>query len=471
MFAPIPLGHVAWSDRRLRGAWVALGLTAAVALAFLPDTLINNDEYLYAGQARMLLHGRVSPLDGDPIPAPLDHPDATIRYPIGWPLLLALGAVAGFRAMFLVPLAMHLIAGAVVARMLVRRGRPSWLVAVYLFHPVFWSYSRTMTSDVPTVAVALLAMDGWEERAGVRTALASGYALLMRLASGFTLLGFGLAILPELRARWREAVGMVVAATVACAAVLGVNVLVHGDPFRSPYTHGSASLLSPSMLGENAILYGAGLLLIPPCPLLCLFISPRRCERWALAVVPILLFFLAYAYHENSQRVLETFLGGQRLILAAHAILLVATVAIWSAFPLLRWPAPLLLAGVLTAVTELFLTRHLEERYAPVARALRACRPDAIAFNTHASRVVLSTDAPSYHLIDEREPVGQGDVAVVATRMPTNRAMTVEASYELPPSLLGRLSTSCRQFGEFYLFDLTGRCPPLGGTPCSPPLP
>jgi hypothetical protein len=468
VFAPIPAGSVAWSDRRLRGAWIALGLTALVALAFFPRVMTNADEYNYAGQARMLLHGRLVPIDGDPIPASLGHLDGAVRYPEGWPILLAVGALAGFRGMFLVPLAMHLLAGAVVGRMLVRRGLQSWLAAVYLFHPVFWSYSRTLTSDVPTAAFFLLAMDAWEERKTIRAGLAAGYSVVMRIASVTALFGFGLAILPELRARWRTAVAVGLGAAVGCAVVLGVNVMVHGDPVRSPYSAQGAAVISTEMFGENTLLYAAGLLLIPPCPLLWLAWAPKRCERWAVAALPIIAFFLAYAYHETSRRWVETLVAGQRLILIAHAILLVSTASVWARVPLLRRPWLVLAGGVFFAVAECFAVRHLEQRYLPAAEALRACAPQSVGYNTNASRVVLSTDVPSYRVVDEREPIGLADVVMVAPRMPTNRAMTVTTTYELPPSLRDLLPTKCRQLGEFYLFDLSGGCPPRGA-PCSPP--
>jgi hypothetical protein len=470
MFATIPGAPVHWRDKRLNGAWWVLCLAALVAVVFLPSTMTNGDEYLYAGQARMLLRGHLLPVDGDPIPAIVSEPDAVIRYPLGWPLLLALPALVGFRAMFLAPLVMHLLGAAAVARMLVRRGVPSWLTALYVFHPVLWSYSRTLISDAPTVAVVLLAMDAWENRQTITAAGALGYSVLMRVASIGVAAGWLLALLPEVRLRWRSVVGLAVAVGLAAAGVLAVSAIVHGRAMHSNYSAIGSSMISPSMFGENAALYMLGLTLIPPCPLLCMILDRKACDRWALAAVPTLVFFVFYAYHETSHRWIETFLAGQRLILPAHAMLLVATSAVWARTPGLnrRWLVTSF--GLIAGVAGCVAVRHLEGRYAPAARLVHACSATTIAFNTNAARIVLSSDAREYRTVEGREPTSLANLIVVAPKAPTNRAAPSYDDYELPPSLAARLTTSCQQVGEFYFFDLDRSCPRVGA-PCVKPSP
>src|SRR2546423_9372739 len=104
MLATLPDSQVAWTDPRLRGAWLALLAAAVIALAFLPKSLTNNDETYYAGEAYTLAHGRVAPQPGDPLPLAAETPAQAMRYPVAWPAVLALGRLISIRAMYLVAL-------------------------------------------------------------------------------------------------------------------------------------------------------------------------------------------------------------------------------------------------------------------------------------------------------------------------------------------------------------------------------
>ncbi len=468
MLKPLPEAAVPWSDPRLRDAWIAIAIAAAMSVLLWPAAMINADEYLYAGQARLMLEGRLTWFDGAALPGGANPEPEGVRYPYGWPILLSFGALFGFRGMFVVPLLMHLMGGAIAARMLVRRGLPSHLAAVFLAHPLFWSFSRTLMSDAPTVVVILFAMDAWENRG--RPALvggALGYGFFMRFANAFSLAGFGIATLAAWRRRWRDLLPITIGGAAAGALLLVQNQLVSGHPLRSGYQPGSTSLVDGKMFFQHVVLYMGGLLLIPPFSLLAAIIRPRSCDRWALAALPVLGFFFPYSWHDESSRWLETLLGGQRLVLPAHLYLLMATASIWGSTRLFRARTLVLGAVVLGPLLHAFALRHLEERYRPAAEAVRSCEPKVVAYNRSAARVALASDAARFLMVDDGDVDPQADIAIVAFRAPTNRPLDRPIGFRLPVSLASR-STSCRQFGEFYLFDLRGGCR-AKGNPCDYP--
>jgi len=436
-------------------------VAALLGFLLLSRVMINSDEYIYAGEARLLLHGRLLAVAGDPLPGANSVSNTEgPRYPPGWPLALALGAVWNFRSMFVVAILAHLLGGAAMARMLVRRGLPSILSAAWLFHPLFWSFSRTLMSDVPSAVLLLLAMDAWENGRTKTAAGCLGYALLVRIAAIFPSIGFALAVGNDLRRHWKRL--LVILWGVAGGALLLVltNWAKNGHPFRSSYSSAAQSLLTDQVLAENAWVYGLALLALPPFPLLCLVLRPRSCDRWAWAALPVVGFFLFYGYRDQSPRFLENLLGGQRTILAAHAALLIATSEVWSRIPLIRSTTVVLAAGVAAIVGHHLAMRHLDQRYAPAAQAVAACQPENIVYNQLASRVALSTDAKAFYLMDDKPPVARTDVAVLSLKQLTNRYDTPN-SYKVPVWLASR-ARNCQRYGEFYVFDLSGRCPQSG---------
>ena len=461
MLRPQPILAIPWRDSRLRAGYLAIVVAGVLGMLLLSRVVINADEYIYAGEARSLLHGRLIPVAGDPFPTEHGATDFEgPRYPPGWPLALALGALWSFRAMYVVAILAHLIGGAAMARMMVRRGLPSVLCAVWLFHPLFWSFSRTLMSDVPATALLLLAMDTWENGRVKTSALALGYSFLVRVSAPITTAGFAIALLAGWRRRGRALMVMGLGAACGLALLLVVNTIKYGHPFRSPYSAATPTLFSLRTVAENAWIYGLALVAIPPFPLLCLLLRPRSCDRWVWVAIPVVAFFLFYGYRDLSPRFFENLLGGQRLILAAHAALLIAAAEVWSRIPLVRFTPVVLTVGIAATLGHHFTVRHLDRRYGPAAQAIAACQPEKVLYNRYASRVALSTDAKAFYLMDEMAPTVQADVAVLSLRQPTNRYETPN-NFDVPAWLQSRMDR-CRRFGEFYVFDLAGRCPSAG---------
>jgi hypothetical protein len=470
MLDPLPRGRVAWTDPRLKQGWLVLALAAAAYALVFPFTVSISDEAFYAGQTLALLHGHLVPTVADALPIQAGHAAEALRYPPGWPLLLAPFRLLGFRPMFVAALLMHLLGGAVVARMLVRRGLPAWLAAAWVFHPVAWIFSRTLMSDVPAVTLLLLAMDQWEEGKPGRSAFALGYSLFARVASLMAAAGVGLAVLADGRWRWRDLFVLALGPLAAGVAVVAFNRATQGSALGTWYGTEGVNGLTGQSVPQHLLLYAGGLLLLPPFPLACLLLRPRRCDRWALAALPPLAFFVFYSYHDASASALETFVGGQRLVLAVHAVLLVSTMRVWSKLPPLRFRAPVLALAAACAVTLSFLSRKkLEERFIPAIQTARGCRPEHLAFNDLALRVAAAVPARTYSMVTRDAPLPPADVGIVLTHELTRNPRAVGRS-RVPAAWAA--TGRCTRAGAFLVFDLRGGCdlpPPACALP--PPGP
>lgn len=469
MLAPLPDTRVGWTDRRLRGGWLALLAAAVVALAFLPRSLTNNDEYYYAGQAYVVAHGRLTPQPGDPLLVPEEAPDQAFRYPLAWPAVLSVGRLVSFRAMYVVALLAHLLGGAAVARMLVRRGAPPVLAVAYLFHPVLWIYSRTLMSDVPTTAALLVAMDAWENRSRKSASIGLAFATAVRLANVIAAVGFGLSVLSQIKRRFKDA-----AAAAACVALLiGVQMLVNhklgGYWIFSRYASQGAGMFDGRMLAENLALYLAGLALLPPFSLVFALARPRRIDAWAILAIVLVGAYLPVSYHNVSPNLLETLVGGQRYVLPAHAALLIATARTWTTAPLLRRSWLPVAAGVLIGVAGCLAMARLEKHHRPAVDALASCRPNVLAYNRYANRVAGSVEARTYRVVqdvaDATKTVPEWDVLVLAPGILSHQPGYAPAWSTAPVAVAG---ATCSQIDTYVVYDRGGRCA-VRGTPCAGP--
>lgn len=448
----------------MRGGWVAIGVALLVALAFLPRSLANHDEFYYAGQAYTLAHGRLAPQPGDPLLVGLNSAAEAFRYPVAWPAVLSLARLVSFRAMFVVALLCHLAAGAAVARMLVRRKVPSFLAVAYLFHPVFWIYSRTLLSDGPTAAALLLAMDGWENRSRVATSGWLGLMSGVRLANGIAACGFGFSIINRLRRRLSDVVALIIGTSLFVGIQLLVNRRLDGHWLVSSYAVSGAKMFDGAMTLENVVLYLGGLALLPPFCLVFAVARPRSVDRWALIAIPILIAYVPISFHNVSANVLETLVGGQRYLMPAHAALLVATARSWSRLPFLTRPVIPLVLGAAVAVIGCLAMRPIERRHGAAAGLVVECRPKAIGYTRHANMVAGSVPADSYDAFDLiPETHRPWDVMVLTPGYQGNQPGFATPWQAPPPAIPG---ATCQVLGPYAVYDFTGRCP-VRGAPCS----
>ncbi len=447
----------------MRPGWLAVLSAAALYLAFFPKGLVNADEYHYAGQAYALAHGRILPVVGDPLPVVPGQEGAAVRFPVGWPLALSMARPLGFRAMYLLPMLFHLAAGAAFARLLVRRGLPAWANVVYLFHPAIWGLSRTIMSDAPAVALLVVAVDAWEAGRSWLPGALLAYGMLMRMGALFTGAGFGLAVLGDLRREPRRLAGLALPAVLAAATHLVLNLVAARHPVSSDYVRGALPLLEASRIGEHLLLYAAGLALLPPFSLVVFLLRVREADRWCVGALPVLAFFIPFAYHDASPSLLETLVGGQRLVLAAHVFLAIGTARAWASLATARM-RPVILGGALAvAILAALALNRIRAPYERVAVVVSACRPERIGHDYSAGRAVAGIAASRWRHMDGSDPRGQDDVVVIARSLVTHRSSDSEPRFSYPE--LEPYRNLCRAVGRFEVYDLAGRCGVIGD-PC-----
>ncbi len=444
----------------MRPGWLAVLSAAALYLTLFPKGLVNADEYHYAGQGYALAHGRFLPVVGDPLPVVPGQEGAAVRFPLGWPLALAVARPLGFRAMYLLPMLFHLAAGAAFARLMVRRGLPAWANVVYLFHPVLWGLSRTIMSDVPAVGLLVVAVDAWEAGRSWLPGALLAYGMLMRMGALLAGAGFALAVLGDLKREPRRLTGLAVPVALAAGIHVTLNHIVAGHLLASPYVQRVLPLLDGSKFGEHLLLYVAGLAVLPPFSLAALVLRARHADRWWVGMVPVLAFFLPYAYHDESPRFLETLVGAQRLVLPAHAFLMVGTARAWGSLAMPRMRLPIVGAGLALAVLAALALDRIRAPYEEVAKVVSACRPKRIGHDYGAGRVVAGVDARRWRYLDGSDPRGQDDVVVIARGPVTNRVSNPEPWFSCPE--LVPYQHLCRAVGRFEVYDLAGRCGAIG---------
>jgi hypothetical protein len=465
----LPHQRITLADPRLRAGWLVLLSAAVIGALFLPRAITNSDEYYYAGQAYVLSHGRVVPQAGDPLPLPEVEPALAFRFPIAWPALLSLARLISFRAMFVLAFAVHLLGAVAAMRMLVRRGAPASMVALYVFHPALFVYGRTLMSDVPAVAALLIAMDAWENSNAPLSAAGLGFASGMRFATFSALLGFGLATLHEWRRRQLAAVSL----ALGVALFLGVQALTNqalaGSAVSTPYVNAAPQLFGTRLLFENLLLYGAGLALLPPFPLLAAFAAPERVDRWALMALPVVIGALSIDYHDRSSNLLETLVGGQRYTLPAHAALLIATARTWSGWVPVKRRFLVPVAGLTMGLVGCLAMSRLEARYRGAADQLASCAPERVAYNYFAHRVAGSVEASDYVMLadDSAAASTPWDALVLAPGPQSNRPGFDEAWRDSPPHIAG---ARCVRVGAYALYERSGKCA-LRGAACDQGLP
>ncbi len=196
-----------------RGILLIVSIAALVRVPLLtaPPTL-SDDVHRYVVDGHLWIHGRdaytTSPADiraagglrnavADSALARVNHPELATIYPpfaeAAWTAFAAAGLdERGFRTIFAL---CDLITAAALARILVRRGRSPWPVALFAFHPLALIESAG-SGHCEALACALLAVAWERSEAGRR-----GFSTLAWIAAA-GVKPMALVALPFLAARW-----------------------------------------------------------------------------------------------------------------------------------------------------------------------------------------------------------------------------------------------------------------------------
>lgn len=401
--------------RQLGLVLAAAALYAASYVATWPAMYSTVDEASYVGTALTFARGHVF---ADEAGVDLAFPvhgrggHAASGYPPGWPLLLAPVAHLGPAPCFLVSLALHLAAVALLARLLWALGRdPGWALLL-LFYPAAVLYSRTLMANGPTMVLvlagAVLYLAARLEETGGRTRplLLAGFCL--GLAGLMRLPAFGLVFVFSLTALWRARVhgrraalraALLVAAGAAAPAVLtaGYNLLAFGSALRTGH-HLVPSLperLFALRYAWPKLLLYAGLLLVfypglAAAPFLArgrLSVEARLALAWYLAV------YGSYYYLEHRGGRFEIAVKSLRFFLPVVPLLLVSYAELWERLAsrgrLVRWRRVGLALAALGLCAGAFV---LQRRHAAFQRELASAREAVYAASADGNLIVSTMD-------------------------------------------------------------------------------
>lgn len=292
-------------------ALIAFGASLLFRRVVLEGQPIADDESTYLFIARTLLHGRVV----NPLP---EQPDFFRnqfvvmnrhgwfgKYPIGYPLLLAVGEAVHLRDVVQPLMAAACVALTFAIGVRLFDAKRALLGALLLVcSPHFIWTAGTLLSQ-PTASLCLMlgcwaglvAADGGKLRWFVASGLAFGWGIAVRPVPGVPFAAVAIACVfahawraaPEQRRRaWLGAFALGAASALGGIAILLVNYAQSGDPLSSGYHefHGHVTLFSNKLavlfnslfgglLRENFWLFGAPLGLVP-----VLFARPAR-AAWA----------------------------------------------------------------------------------------------------------------------------------------------------------------------------------------------
>jgi hypothetical protein len=441
---------------RVAGAFAALAMAWALTAGIVFNTFAAGgaDSYGYIGQARLLIHGRLT--DTVPLRPAFTWPDthATLtplgfnrglspgviapRYPPGFPLLLAPLTLISETAVYMLVPVFGLLAVWATYRLGIRVGDPltGALAAVALsFSPTFLYQVVQPMSDVPAAACWLLALlaAGRGTRAGAAGAgaLASLAIMIRPNLAPLAALVFVPVVFTAASGRVQRALLFGVALVPGIAALGWIQNVRYGSPLASGYGTLSDGF-ALAYVGENLARYPRWLTethtffiwLSLLAPLWILRRGRNRLLAWTAVALAAAIWaaYLPYVYFQPNEWFYTRFL------LPAIAVMLVFAVAV-SLWGLRQLPAAVrapVTAGLLVALlaAELHAARthgpfevRLQERKYPLAGAFVRDRLPPSAFvlaEQHSGSVRYYANRPTLRW-DLLAP-GRLDDAVAALR-------------------------------------------------------
>lgn len=295
-----------------------------VYIVTFPKMYTSLDESDNFGMAYVLRHGTIYPSAAHcTLSMDVNGPHGTVyRFPIGYPLVLALMSFIGPRALFVVNPAMHLVATVFFTKSLRFLKLPIWLAAVYLFFPDFVLYQRTLFSDGFAASLTTIGfyyiLRGRFTPAGIFFGLglmarSTSEVIALILAAGLLIEGFPAG--RRAKSPWASTAAFVLGLLPFVFATGVYNYLTMGSPLKTTY---SGPLFAWSSFKAFAPYYAASLALVLPG----MIVAPlmyRGPYRRTLIVICTAIFLIAASYHDSTfgENRLESLITVSRQVLPA----------------------------------------------------------------------------------------------------------------------------------------------------------
>ncbi|MCX6368205.1 MAG: hypothetical protein NTX57_16095 [Armatimonadetes bacterium] len=369
-------------------------LYVVLALLFWPPVTTTMDESAYLNFAYVLRQGTfysdVAHVTTTMYITAGEH--FTIKYPPGMSLYLASLSFLGWPVVMGANILVHLTTFFVVGRLLRHVGASALFALLFLFHPTAVIYSRTLMSDPLgglAVAVAFLA----HIRARPLLAgLVLGTAVLVKTANGIVVPLAILGILIEELLPWRRCtftqrvaqlrpvIFLVLGALPGIiVAYLYQKIIQQGG--WAKYDAGSGELsdrfnLTYFMQHFPFYILATGLI-FPGMVAAPIFYRKKGCWFLRLAILGIILFYSPYFFLDATNQPLESFIIGQRFLLAILPLFIVAYGKVLTDFLAPRLsPRQWLILAVVTGALLFLGTGAVHWRHQKMLRTLESLRSD-----------------------------------------------------------------------------------------------
>lgn len=296
--------------------FIAFLIFATLFLFFYPPIYAFRDEGIYLSLAQVLKKGTLFiEKTGIPVSIYIDLKGHHLPfYPPGNPLLLIPFTAFGLQSAFTMGLSLHLL-GTFLFKKTARLfgcDHPA-VILLYLFFPSFAFYSRTLMSDIPSLAVFLTAYYFYFKPGGSKmlSGFFFGLSLFFRVSNVVVIFPFfaGLLIRGFKEKKWGDLLSFCAALAPLAAGMALYNHCIYGSPFLSGYSEVFTGVknFSPFFFLNNAIHYFIVLNTAYPLMML-LFLFNRRIARLETYLLLATLFvFFSFYYFQD--RYPQTYLG------------------------------------------------------------------------------------------------------------------------------------------------------------------
>lgn len=315
-----------------RALWFAAALYVLLYVVFWPPIITTMDESAYLNFAYVLRQGTFySDVVGVPLPMFIEAAGhLTIKYPPGMSLYLAALSFLGWKLALGANLLVHLATFFTVARLLKVAGASSLFALFFLLHPTAVIYSRTIMSDPLGGLLVALAFLACVTKRPLVAGLVLGLAVLVKTANGMIFGLFALGMLLELsgagKPRSLSALRPLVLFVLGAVPLMAVAFLYQ----RVVQEGGWAKYSGPGQFtlgyfAQHFPFYLVALLLVFPGMLLGVVLY-RGPGRWPLllSAAGVVGFYSAYYFLDETGSKVESFVIGQRFLLAVLPLLVVA---------------------------------------------------------------------------------------------------------------------------------------------------
>jgi len=242
------------------------------------------------------------------------------KYPPGNAVLLLPFSLLDWRLTFVRGYIMMVIGLWIFSQLLSHYRLSSIYALLFMFHPSFVLYSRTIMSDLPTAILTLIGVYFFIRRKNFIAGVFMGIGISIRYPTLFIAITLG-SILPFKR-EWQYLAKFILGMGISIIPLILYNLIGAGSIFGPIAGYGSD--ISFNFNWQTFKTFFLLLIIIYPLLLIIPFFS-RMKEKW-LFIVPVSIFIIFYSFQsfvDTGHNFFESLIRGQRYMLPVIPLLLI----------------------------------------------------------------------------------------------------------------------------------------------------